>query len=238
MISVVTVTYNDCVNLKKTIESVYSQSFDDFEYIIIDGDSKDGTVEFLEQISREKKNLSFISEKDKGIYDAMNKGISQAKGEFILFMGAGDLLYDSNTFELVSNYFDYDVIYGYAIYSSGKRKGKKIGKKMSFLFLIFDFVFAHQAVYAKTELMKKYPFDLKYRVQADQDFLLHMYSLGYKFKYINKPLAYYDGLGFSSNKEFFRQTLFDRADMLSKYFKTAYRVRKFLRFFWEKIRYN
>ena len=98
-ISIITINYNDLKGLQKTFNSVVNQSNKDFEYIVIDGGSSDGGKEFLEQNS--DKLAYWISEKDSGVYNAMNKGIKAAKGEYLLFLNSGDFLVDDNVIEKV-----------------------------------------------------------------------------------------------------------------------------------------
>ena len=94
-ISVITICYNAVNDIDRTIRSVLDQTYEDIEYIIVDGASKDGGAEFIKEIQRE--NSVLISEPDHGIYHAMNKGVRHAKGDFCLFMNSGDLLYTQNT---------------------------------------------------------------------------------------------------------------------------------------------
>lgn len=223
--SIITVVLNDINNLKKTIDDIKKQSCCDYEYIIVDGESTDGTLEFLQEIASNNKNIRYISEKDTGIYNAMNKGIEMAQGEYILFLGAGDVLYNDNTLLEVKKASGTDVIYGYGIYSSGPLQGKRIGAKLSLKSFLIDEVAAHQAVYVKTTTMKKYLFQDKYKVQADQDALMHMYKDGCSFRFLNKPLCFYDGLGFSSREEFHEQNILDRVSMLKKYYPLLYKIR-------------
>ena len=110
--SIITVCYNSAVTIEDTIQSVLNQTFTDFEYIVVDGGSKDGTVAILEKY---KDRISFISEKDNGIYDAMNKGLKMAKGEIIGMIGADDFYPSNDVLEAVSIGFDTfktEAIYG------------------------------------------------------------------------------------------------------------------------------
>lgn len=223
--SIITVVLNDLENLKQTIENVEKQSCQDYEYIIVDGCSRDGTIDYLQELSAKDTKIRYISEKDTGIYNAMNKGISLARGEYILFLGAGDFLYNDKVLEEIKKYDGYDVIYGYGIFSSGEREGKRIGTKLGLWAFLWDKVAAHQAVYVKTSLMQKYKFQEKYRVQADQDALMRMYKDKCSFIYLNKPLCYYDGLGFSSRKEYLQQNVLDRVSMLKEYYVILYWIR-------------
>jgi glycosyltransferase involved in cell wall biosynthesis len=112
LLSIITVVYNDAANLKKTIDSVKSQSFSDYELVVIDGKSTDGTLVIIE--SNKEHIASWISESDNGIYDAMNKGIRIACGRYIEFLNAGDVFVDSKSLERIflNNDNDYDILYG------------------------------------------------------------------------------------------------------------------------------
>lgn len=100
-LSIITVNLNDKTGLEKTIKSVISQSFSDFEFIIIDGESTDGSIDIINQY---KSKISYwVSEKDSGIYNAMNKGIRQAKGEYLYFLNSGDALHNENVLHHIFN---------------------------------------------------------------------------------------------------------------------------------------
>ena len=103
-LSIVTINYNNLEGLKRTIDSVISQSYDDFEFILIDGLSVDGSLEYIQQINFSKLS-HVISEKDSGIYEAMNKGLRLSCGEYIQFLNSGDLLLSTNTLYEVSEVF-------------------------------------------------------------------------------------------------------------------------------------
>ena len=101
--SIITVVYNDLDNLKKTCRSVSRQTFDDYEHLIIDGGSDDGTLDFLKSFSASDSHVRFISEKDNGIYDAMNKAIAMAEGDYILFLNAGDRFHERDTLSKIAD---------------------------------------------------------------------------------------------------------------------------------------
>ena len=110
-ISIVTINLNNLEGLKKTFQSVFSQDYTNFEYLIIDGDSKDGSVDLIRL--NNKKISYWISEEDKGIYDAMNKAITQAKGDYILFLNSGDYFSGIDSLsKLVGTKIDADIVYG------------------------------------------------------------------------------------------------------------------------------
>lgn len=143
-ISVVTVCYNAADTIEKTMLSVLNQTYHDIEYIIIDGGSTDGTVEIIRKYA--DRIAYWVSEPDKGIYDAMNKGIKVATGEWINFMNAGDSLFSRDTLQqFIESYPHMDVVYGYAMYMTQGRSFRfknspmsEIEKKMPF---------CHQAVF-------------------------------------------------------------------------------------------
>lgn len=200
-ISVVTVTYNCETILEKTIKSVLSQTFKDFEYIIIDGGSDDGTVDLIRKF---ESKLSFWStEKDNGIFDAMNKGIAKAKGEWVNFMNAGDVFYDENTLGniFLNNDTDSaDFIFGDNIVCCGpdaiyKRARPFYEEKTIFKRMGFN----HQSVFVRTKLAREYPFDLKYKIAADYNMISTIYKHGGQPLYINKPVSVTNLDGVSAN---------------------------------------
>lgn len=174
-VSIITVCFNAYEDLKKTMDSILLIDYIDFEYIIIDGGSLDGTKELLDEYSHyfQQKQIKFqyISEKDKGTYDAMNKGVLISKGDWINFMNAGDSFYSSNILsELFSQTIDKEVgvLYGdtfqYYDFGSG------IAQEKDYLKDSKTMPFCHQSSFVKKELLLKYPFDLSYRIIADHNF--------------------------------------------------------------------
>jgi glycosyltransferase involved in cell wall biosynthesis len=172
-ISVITVVYNARATILLTANSVFSQTYSNLEYIIIDGKSTDGTIEIIKKI--QNKLQYWISEKDNGIYDAMNKGIKASKGEWIIFLGADDVFYDE---EVLTKIFtgnkleSVDFLYGDVILKS---KGKIFGGSRSYDQLI-DRNINHQSIfYRKTIFEKIGLFNLKYKILADYEFNLHIF---------------------------------------------------------------
>ncbi len=202
-ISIITVAFNEEKNIKKTIESVLNQTSDSFEYIICDGKSDDKTVEIAKEYKNafSEKGVSYIinSEKDKGIYDGMNKGIDLATGDYIFFLNAGDWFYSDDVMENVVNgalsYKNPDVIYGNTV---GLEKGvinymdgddTKLKEGMSI---------CHQALFASTILMKEKKFDLKYKISADYNFALGLKMEDRSFVKIDIIVAYFSLDGVST----------------------------------------
>lgn len=195
LISVVTVSYNAVSTIEQTILSVINQTYPHIEYIIIDGGSTDGTVDIIKKYA--DKIAYWVSEPDKGIYDAMNKGTRISTGDFLIFMGAGDLFY---TLDVVKNFVvqirHLNVIYyGNVIF-------KGIGKKYLGKFNKIKWATAnisHQAIFYPKQVYATYAYNTQYRVYADYAYNLNLLKEKVKFVYINKVIALYDMTGFSAN---------------------------------------
>ncbi|MBM6759073.1 glycosyltransferase family 2 protein [Bacteroides mediterraneensis] len=192
-ISVITVCYNTVSTIEKTILSVINQSYKDLEYIIIDGNSKDGTVDIIKKYS---ENIThWISEPDKGIYDAMNKGIAIATGDYICFMNAGDTFHSNSTImDVVQciNKNNPDIIYGDTnfIYEWGQ----KIQKPEPLINLNNQMVFCHLSSLVKSQLIKQQLFDTKFKISADYNFLYQQYKAQKRFEYIPICITNFDNV--------------------------------------------
>ena len=195
-LSIITVVRNGVTTIEQTILSVINQNYLDFEYIIIDGVSTDGTLPIINKYS--DKIHKVISEPDKGIYDAMNKGILLAKGEWVYFLGADDTLYSDNTLNELFTSFDKraDVLYGNVIFKNSKTifDGKFDYNKMCLR------VPCHQAVFYKKDLFNEFGlFNTKYKINADA--VMHVRTfcadqVTWSFK--NQIIAIFDDTGVSS----------------------------------------
>lgn len=173
--SVVTVTFNAEKTIEKTLKSIFSQKSELYELIIVDGDSTDKTKELLNDI--EDKINVFISEPDKGIYDAMNKAINHASGIYVVFMNAGDCFFNKDTLESIyKRLTTMDVmpslVYGkHAVrYDNNLLKIKSTDKLASKH--IKTMPICHQSLYATRELLVKYHFDINLKIVSDYKFLL------------------------------------------------------------------
>lgn len=206
LLSIITINYNDKEGLNRTIDSVTSQTSRNFEWIIIDGGSKDGSKELIERIAQNpSSNIAFwCSENDKGIYNAMNKGLSHAHGDYCLFLNSGDCLYNENVlFDLSNELHSSDFIYGNQIDSvTGKRKGNFKGEQITLADFFYS-SFPHQATFIKRELFEKWGgYDENYKIVSDWKFFLEMVVLhNATIKYIDKPIALFDSTGVSSCAE-------------------------------------
>ncbi len=182
----ITTCFNAGASLKKTIESVLSQDFTDFEYIVMDGGSTDGSVELARSYEQRflEKNIPFFvySESDSGIYEGMNHGVAHAGGEFVNFMNADDEFYDDSVLRRLfegRDWSDVGVIYGDA---AETECGRIYFYTKNFAGIEQRMPFSHQSVFARRELLMEHPLNQKYRIAADYDFLLTCYQAGVKFE--------------------------------------------------------
>lgn len=200
MISVITVVYNGVKEIESTIRSVLDQRYDNIEYIVIDGKSNDGTNDVIRKYA---ERISYwMSEQDKGIYDAMNKGITAAHGEWMIFMNAGDRFAGPDVLNFFEEQtFDAGIVYGEAIveYPGFNTFFKRYPLEQMWKRMPF----CHQATFVRTALMKSYGFDLRYRLSSDFNFLYKAYLAGIKFQYINKVICHFDFKGGASKKQAF-----------------------------------
>lgn len=200
VLSIITVCYLAKDAVQTTIENILKQSWTNFEYIVVDGDSNDGTLELLDQsrpILEEKKiPMSIISEPDKGIYDAMNKGAKLAKGEWLLFLNAGDKLASTDVLQKVfSTHANVDVIYGDTICTYNGQN--KIYPALPLENLSYEMAFCHQSVFIKREELLAHPYDITYRVCADHRLFLSLYLENKRFEYHPFPFSIYEIAGYS-----------------------------------------
>jgi glycosyltransferase involved in cell wall biosynthesis len=229
VISIVTVVLNDVDNIEATIQSVLSQVECDVEYIVIDGGSSDGTLEI---ISKYRDRIQYYcSEKDQGIYFAMNKAIDVAEGQWMIFMNSGDTFFCST---VVRDVFDKispntDVIYGQRIVKYGNEATRKvIPDKIEDIWKgMFS---SHQTMFVRTVLLKKNSFDCDFKLAADYELVSKLFHLGYHFLYIPEIIAVISAEGVSDTK---RSAVFrEYAKISARYFANKpYRIY----FFWKCV---
>jgi Glycosyltransferases involved in cell wall biogenesis len=222
-LSVIICTYNSSKTLPEALDSVLAQSYDEYEILIMDGLSSDGTIEIIK--SYEKKfngKLRFVSEKDEGVYDAMNKGIDLAKGDWIYFLGSDDVFYSKDVLERVSQEAEesgLEVVYGNVKWGETERI---YDGEFSRLKLLNDNI-CHQSIFYKRNLFQKFgKFDLEYKVWADYLFNIKWFNdNGTKRKYTNIVIAKYNTEGLSSkagDKKFIK----NKEKIIRKYFPKEY----------------
>ncbi len=224
LFSIITVTYNAEARIEKTLQSVYSQTCKDYEYIIVDGESDDRTCDIISANSNMFFDLGinyiFISDKDNGIYDAMNKGIKMSRGKWICFMNAGDLFYDSDILDVVRKAEleneDVGIIYGDRQFykSNGLVKVEKtIGLKN----INEEMPFSHQSCFARRDLLIQHPFDMKYPIGADYEFVMWCYINDVEFFYVSRVLSETEYGGLSTSEDAEIQMLRERIEIQKQY---------------------
>jgi len=218
ILSVITVVYNNVADIERTLLSVLNQTYKGIEYIVIDGGSTDGTVQVIEKYK--DRLAKFISEKDKGIYDAMNKGLALATGDYVLFMNSADEIYSADT---VANVFaiapDADIYYGETemINAAGKSLGQRRHKAPpNFTWKSFKYGMSvsHQAIYIKRALVT--PYDPQYQLSADIDWILRAAKKAKTIVNVNQYVAKYQVGGMSKFKH--RQSLAERFNIMKRHY--------------------
>jgi len=199
-LSIITVNLNNLTGLQKTMQSVFEQTFTDYEYIIIDGGSTDGSKEYIEQYS--DKLDYWVSEKDGGIYNAMNKGILRAKGEYCLFLNSGDHLLDKNSllkFEINKNTL-YDIIYA-DIQVVNQFTGNYIKKCPDFLkfsFFVFN-TLPHQSTVIRKTLFDSNLYNEELKIVSDwEHFMLSVIKYNATYMHIPEVISVYNEDGISA----------------------------------------
>lgn len=191
--SIITVTYNAEKTLEKTIESVLSQKNVLTEYIIVDGKSTDRTIEIINK----HNSIIYISEKDSGIYDAMNKGLKMATGDFVIFMGADDIFYSSDVLENVERKIKKTniVYYGNVLWKGTNHI--HWGKFNKFKWAWSNI--SHQAIFYPKNVYKNYNYNLDYKIYSDNAYNLTLLKNGVKFEYLDLLITLYNMDGISSH---------------------------------------
>jgi glycosyltransferase involved in cell wall biosynthesis len=214
ILSVITVVYNNAADIERTILSVLGQAFKGIEYIVIDGLSTDGTLDIIKQY--ENRISKIISEKDKGIYDAMNKGLAIATGDYVLFMNSGDEFFDEETVAAVlASAPDADIYYGETemINAKGESLGQRrhnAPKQFTWRGFNLGMSISHQAIYIKRVLLE--PYDPQYQLSADIDWIIRAAKKAKKIVNVNRYVAKYLVGGMSKKKH--RQSLQERFDIM------------------------
>lgn len=217
-LSIITINLNNCEGLNNTLKSVVAQSFTDLEWIVIDGGSTDGSCELIEQHS----NLFsyWVCQPDSGIYNAINKGIAHASGDYIQILNSGDTLFEETTLEkLFLNNLDADINYGDALlhYPDGSTIDKHYPDSVSLNYFIHD-VINHQATFFKRQVFDSHPYDEKYLIASDWAYCLEAVCRGLRFQHIHQTIVNYDNSGISA--QWSERQIREREDILNTYIPT------------------
>jgi len=217
-LSVITIVYNNVKDIERTMLSVLNQTYPNIEYIVIDGASKDGTKKVIRKF--QNRLAKFISEPDHGIYDAMNKGLALATGEYVLFMNSGDEIYSTETVEDVFQSADSaDIYYGETeMYneqwlSLGQRR-HRAPENFNWRSFKYGMSVGHQAVYIKRSITE--PYDLQYKYSADIDWVIKAAKKASSIVNTHIYVAKYLVGGMSKKKHF--ASLRERFSIFKKYY--------------------
>ncbi|RFZ91939.1 glycosyltransferase [Mucilaginibacter conchicola] len=218
VLSVITIVYNNVRDIERTMLSVLGQTYPAIEYIVIDGASNDGTLDVVKKY--EDRLAKLTSEKDKGIYDAMNKGLAAATGDYVIFMNSGDEFYDDGTVTKVfATAPDADIYYGEtemvndARESLGQRR-HKAPNKFTWRGFKHGMSISHQAIYIKRSLVE--PYDPKYQLSADIDWIIKAAKKAKQIVRVDGYVAKYLVGGMSKAKH--RQSLQERFDIMKRHY--------------------
>lgn len=190
IVTIITVCRNHAQELERTIRSVESQTWQEKEYLVIDGASTDDTLDVIK--AHEASITRWVSEPDQGIYDAMNKGVRMARGEWVIFMNAGDTFASDDTLQRVfGSPQNADVIYGDVI------KGELV-KKAEAPRNAHRMFYCHQSAFVRTRCLREFPFDIRHRMSADFKQVKQLYLSGKTFLQLDFPVANFDTQGVSN----------------------------------------
>ena len=226
-ISVITVCFNAEKVIEDTILSVMNQTYEYIEYIIIDGASTDNTLDIVSKYG-ERLRIKIISEPDQGIYDAMNKGILLATGDYIHFLNAGDEYYDADVIRNVVENIkktNADIVYGHIVYRYSddhielRKYGKSCGKRI--YYLTGDCI-NHQAMLVNKKLFERASFNINYKICADREWMMHQSKLGANFYAMEFPVCIYRMDGISMlQKDIYQE---EAKLCMRKHFKFGYPI--------------
>ena len=216
-ITIITVVYNALNDVENTLKSIFEQDYSNKEIIVIDGESTDGT---LELISKYQGDINYlISEKDKGVYDAMNKGIKLSNGDWICFMNAGDIFYKNDILNKIfgNEKITEDIVIGDHIVDF--KKFKRNVKTKNIKLIEYGMPFCHQSAFVKTELYRKKYFDLNYTLAADFNFFYWCYISGINFKTYNFPISIVAAGGLSDSMR--TKVIYENRKTIRQYLKST-----------------
>jgi len=231
-LSVITVCYNAEESIENTMKSVLSQSYENIDYLIVDGQSTDNTLNIVRRYQEKYKNIRLISEKDSGIYNAMNKGAFYAQGEYIYYLNSGDLFPDEKIVEQVMRQIEKnrpDIVYGDIDVDYGTHRHKICyaeQKRLKKLWIALGITVCHQAVFASTSLLKERGFDESFKLWADQEWMMGLLKKKVTVETIEESVCIYDGFGESSSAVNLEQVFWESDRITKKYTPIIYYVTK------------
>lgn len=221
-LSIITINYNNCIGLERTLHSIMTQTCRDFEWIVIDGGSTDGSRELIER--HQGLMTYWCSEPDRGIYHAMNKGVANTKGEYCLFLNSGDELCDSNVIERLRNIaFSADIV-SCDIYIDGIGRNK-LRKSVDNVnaYWIYDNSLYHPSTWIRRSILVECPYHEEYRTISDWVFFFEAFVLhDCTYQHISFPISVFYKDGLSCNQKYRDMAVADKFNFLKKLFPVKY----------------
>ena len=223
--SIITVNYNDVSGLQKTVESVVTQTHTNFEYIVIDGASQDGSAAYIE------KNQHFfahwISEKDKGVYEAMNKGLRWAKGEYVLFLNSGDFFINESVLEKVARKVDDSkaIYYGNLVFRSAKKEFiRTYPKQLEFSYFLKRSL-PHPGTFIRRTLFDAlFYYSEDYKIISDWEFFIYaICKANVSYQHLEETISVFNLQGMSNNPKNKALIEAEKAKVYQRYFQKEYR---------------
>lgn len=213
-ISIIMATYNSEKTIKQAIKSILEQTYNDYELIIVDGDSTDKTCDIINKFN--SKKINFVSESDSGVYEAFNKGLKMATGNWIFFIGSDDVLYNVNSLEYIDAILDlkYDLIY------TKVKIGDREFKPKFNSTILFKNMIHHQGAMYNRRLFDDFIYDERYKISADYELNLKLFINKNKVKYLNEFLSTCgeDGLSGVGNYLGYKEEIEIRDKLIENYF--------------------
>ncbi len=224
--------------LERTLQSVEQQKYPRIEHLIVDGCSTDNTLshvrQYVERNVMPQHNIRIVCEKDKGLYDAMNKAINMAEGNYIVFLNAGDKLHSEDTIERLVETLDWEhrglnpaIIYGETdlVDNEGKflrHRRLKAPEKLSSQSFLLGMLVCHQSFYVRTDIARLYPYDLKYRFSADYDWCIRLmkHAERRRLRMVNTRLILTDYLSEGLTTKNHRKSLIERFHIMAHHYGT------------------
>lgn len=236
LISIITVTYNAELTIERTLQSVESQSYPRIEHLIIDGCSTDHTMShvqrYVERNGENKHLIRVLREPDKGLYDAMNKGIQQATGYYLVFLNAGDKLHEPTTIEQIveqtrwqRNQVNYAVIYGETDLVDNKEhflrhRRLQAPEHLTAKSFLQGMLVCHQSFYVRTDIARTELYDLRYRYSADYDWCIRIMKRAERrrLRFLNTHLILTDYLSEGLTTKNHRRSLLERLRLMGRHY--------------------
>lgn len=222
LFSIITINYNNRNGLKRTLDSVTSQTSKDFEWVVIDGGSTDGSRELIGQ---NKENMTYwCSEPDEGIYHAMNKGVNNAHGDYCLFLNSGDELCDPKVIERLKKCSFHADIVSCDIYIDGVERNK-LRKSVDSVnaYWLYDNSLYHQATWIRRDVIVRYPYHENYRTISDWIFFFEALVLNHcSYQHISMAISVFYRDGISNSSQYYDKAYSDKYNYLKNYFPAQY----------------